>query len=477
MNTFTLILAFIVFVLQLLGAIHALIYKKDPRAAWAWIVICLALPPLGSILYFLFGINRVRLKAKKIRWFWPELKQDRTINTPGHKFTQHPSLRYYVVSGDFHHIARISDSVSDFPLVSDNNVEVLYNGESAYPAMLTAIKKAKRFIHLETYIFEKGHMGKEFVLALVEAQKRGVDVKIIIDGIGEWYSYPPIGRFLQKHNLSFVRFLPPRLYPPSPLINLRNHRKILIVDGEVAFTGGMNISDRHLMKSSSPIKDVHFRLTGPIVIQLEHLFCHDWFFCSGQSIFKERIPSSSQGKAMCRAISVGPDDDLNSLTVILIGAISEAKESIYIMNPYFLPTREIIGALQSASLRGVDVRIVLPEKNNIPFVHWATRNMLWELLIYGIRVYYQPPPFCHSKLFVVDNYYCIVGSANLDYRSLRLNFELVVETFCKKLGSTLSNHILSTISTSRELSLHELDARPFLQRIRDSLCWLFTPYL
>ncbi len=478
MNTFTIVLAIIVFALQFLGAIHALIYKKDPRAAWAWIVICLTLPPVGSIFYFLFGINRVKLKAKKIRWFWPDLKQDRTINTTGHKFTQHPSLRYYIVPGEeFPPIARISDSVSELPLVSNNSVDVLYNGESAYPAMLNAIKRANKFIHLETYIFEKGEIGRSFVLALAEAQKRGVDVKIIIDGIGEWYSYPPIGRFLERHNITFVRFLPPRLYPPSPLINLRNHRKILIVDGEVAFTGGMNIRDRHLVKNSSPIKDIHFRFTGPIVTQLEHLFCHDWYFCSGQYIFKEKMPSSPNGDALCRAIFVGPDDDLNSLTVILVGAISEAKESIYIMNPYFLPTREIIGALQSAALRGVDVRIVLPEKNNIPFVHWATRNMLWELLIYGVKVYYQPPPFCHSKLFVVDNYYCIVGSANLDYRSLRLNFELVVEIFSKKLASNLSRHILSILSSSRELSLHELDTRPFLQRVRDSICWLFTPYL
>ncbi len=477
MSNFTIVVGALIFSIQMLGAIHALVYKKDPRAAWAWIVICLALPPLGTIVYFLFGINRVKLKAKKIRWFWPELKQDRTINRPGHAFTDHPGLRYYIVSGDFHHIARVSDSVSEFPLVSDNQVDVLYNGDHAYPAMLNAIKGAKNFVHLESYIFEKGEVGREFVDALSHAQKRGVDVRVIIDGIGEWYSYPPIGRFLLQEGINFVRFLPPRLYPPSPLINLRNHRKILVVDEEVAFTGGMNIRDRHLVGRRSSIRDIHFRFKGPIVIQLENIFCRDWFFCSGQSLFKERIPSSCEGDSMCRAISVGPDDDLNSLTVVLIGAISEAKESIYIMNPYFLPSREIIGALQSAALRGVDVRIVLPEKNNIPFVHWATRNMLWELLIYGVKVYYQPPPFCHSKLFVVDSYYSIIGSANLDYRSLRLNFELVVENFSEKLGVQLSEHILSTISSSREITLSEVDARPFLQRIRDSLCWLFTPYL
>ncbi|GAB6887296.1 cardiolipin synthase [Desulfothermus okinawensis JCM 13304] len=438
------------------------------------------LPPIGPILYFLFGINRVKLKAKKIRWFWPDV-----INTnlefPHHKQnTSNSSCRFFVIPPDFHQIAKISDSISKYPLLSDNNIEILYNGDDAYPSMIYQIKQAKESIFFQTYIFERKMIGKQFVEALKEAKDKGVDVRVIVDGIGEWYSVPIIGPYLRKHDIPFTRFLPPRIYPFSPLINLRNHRKILVIDGKVAFTGGINIRDKHVLsqyKKKNKIQDVHFKLTGPIVTQLEEIFIHDWFFCTGEKIKKKRLPPEPKGEAICRCITVGPDDDLNSLTILLVGAISLAKEYIYIMTPYFLPNREIIGALQSAALRGVDVRIILPEKNNIPYVHWATRNMLWELLMYGVKVYFQPPPFCHSKIFVLDGFYSLIGSANLDYRSLRLNFELVVETFCKKLATRLTDHINKTMEKSREVTLHEVDSRPFWEKLRDSICWLFTPYL
>ncbi|WP_461833152.1 cardiolipin synthase [Desulfothermus sp.] len=480
MSAFTYFIALIIFLFQIASALHALFYKKDPRAAWVWIIVCLMLPPIGPILYFLFGINRVKLKAKKIRWFWPDVINN-DLEFPHNKDNiYNSSYRYFVIPPDFHQIAKISDSISKFPLVSDNNVEVLYNGDDAYPSMIYQINHAKESVFLQTYIFERKKIGKQFVDALSEAKQRGVDVRVIVDGIGEWYSYPTIGPYLRKNNIPFTRFLPPRIYPFSPLINLRNHRKILVVDGKVAFTGGINIRDKHIIsqyKKRNKIQDVHFKLTGPIVGQLEQIFIDDWLFCTGEKIKKRRSLPEPMGEAICRCITVGPDDDLNSLTILLVGAISLAKEYIYIMTPYFLPNREIIGALQSAALRGVDVRIILPEKNNIPYVHWATRNMLWELLMYGVKIYFQPPPFCHSKIFVLDEFYSLIGSANLDYRSLRLNFELVVETFCKKLATKLTSHISKTVQKSREITLHEVDSRPFLEKLRDSVCWLFTPYL
>ncbi len=480
MNIFAIILTSIIGLLQIISALHALLYKKDPRASWVWIIVCLLLPPIGPILYFLFGINRVKLKAKKIKWFWPEVIDKDLILTRDREKLDKAYFRYFVIPPDFHQLAKISDSISKFPLLSDNKVEILYNGDETYASMLYHMRQAKNSIFLQTYIFEKGKIGKEFVSVLTQAINRGVDVKVIIDGIGEYYALPRIGNFLRKNSIPFTRFLPPRLYPFSPLINLRNHRKILVIDGEVAFTGGINIRDKHILGSNNKknkIQDTHFKLTGPITLQLEEIFLKDWFFCTGERIKIPRPLPEPKGEAICRSITVGPDDDLNSLTILLVGAISLAKEYIYIMNPYFLPTREIIGALQSAALRGVDVRIVLPQKNNIPYVHWATRNMLWELLMYGVKIYYQPPPFNHSKIFVMDGFYSIIGSANMDFRSLRLNFELVVETFCKKLATQLTQHIKNTIEISRETTLHEVDSRALLTKIRDSICWLFTPYL
>lgn len=277
-----------------------------------------------------------------------------------------------------------------------------------------------------------------------------------------------------------IRFLPPTLFPPTVHINLRNHRKILVADGRISFTGGMNIGDRHLAgRSDNPSRviDAHFRLTGPIVAQIEPVFLADWGFMTKEYPAPKPVFSAETGSAVCRTIIDGPNEDLDKLTAILMGAISTARRKVLIMTPYFLPSRELIAALQTAALRGIEVTIILPEKSNLPYVDWATRNMLWELLRWGVRVYYQPPPFAHTKLFVVDDYYAQIGSANIDTRSLRLNFELVVEVYDKPFVAILTHHIDKVRERAREASLKELDNRSLPVRTRDALTWLFSPYL
>ena len=223
--------------------------------------------------------------------------------------------------------------------------------------------------------------------------------------------------------------------------------------------------------------DAHFRLAGPVVTQIEHVFLEDWGFSTGEQVTPTQASARENGSMICRTIVDGPNEDLDRLSMILVGAVSAARRRISIMTPYFLPSRELIAALQTAALRGVEVTIILPSKNNLPFVHWATRNMLWELLEWGIRLYYQPPPFVHTKLFVVDDQYAQIGSANIDPRSLRLNFELAVEVFDKQFVKILTEHIQKSQDQSLEVSLKDLDSRRLPVRIRDALAWLFSPYL
>ena len=465
---------------QLYAAGHALLYKRDPKAAWAWIATCILLPPFGAILYFLLGINRVRTKAKNLKWYWPLVhiefpSEDTSCSPPMHIV---PDLDK--ISPTFQRIADISEAITKRPLLCQNHITPLYNGEEAFPAMLQAIDGATSSIYLATYIFETNTTGKRFIQALHAAHERGVKVKVMVDGIGEWYSWPRAGKLLKEKGIPSTQFVPLRLSPPSAFINLRNHRKILTVDGKTGFTGGMNIGDRHLvdqLAKPSRVKDVHFQCTGPIVTQMEQVFLEDWGFCTGDdNLIPSAIHSDRTGPAIGRTITVGPNQDLNKLSMILVGAVSQAQETIMIMNPYFLPPRELIGAMQSAALRGVKVNVVLPGKNNLPFVHWASRNMLWELLQYGVRVFYQPPPFNHSKLFLVDDAYGQIGSANLDPRSLRLNFEMVLEFYDRELIAALNRHVQDAIQISREESMQQVDSRPLPVRIRDSLCWLFSPY-
>jgi cardiolipin synthase len=224
---------------------------------------------------------------------------------------------------------------------------------------------------------------------------------------------------------------------------MRNHRKILVVDGEVAFTGGINIGDRHLadrLDNRKRVVDMHFRLSGPVVAQIENVFWRDWRFITGEPVPDGRPAATRAGASLCRTVAHGPDEDLDRLTALLVGAIGLAERRVAIMTPYFLPPRELIGALQAAALRGVAVDVILPAQNNLPYVHRATRHMLWELLKRGVSVYYQPPPFVHSKLLLIDEGYAQIGSANWDARSLRLNFELTVEIFDVRFVSVAARH-------------------------------------
>jgi cardiolipin synthase len=476
------LLHYTAFVLSILIAIvsagHALLWKRDPRAALGWAAVCLIFPFAGPFLYFLFGINRVKTRARKLREN-SAFRRGTSLDEPPEGTTSD------VMSGsqlplEWNGLTRISGAVTRRPLLSSNRIEMLQNGEQAYPAMLEAIEAAEHSLFLSTYIFETKMMGRRFINALARAQERGVDVRVIIDGIGEFYSFPRAGDLLKKHKIRIVRFLPPRIIPPSFHINLRTHRKILVADGLVGFVGGMNIGDRHMagnVENPSRVVDMHFRLAGPVVEQIEQIFLEDWYFITGESSPPSGISKFTEGSTVCRAIVDGPNEDLDKFLMILMGAISYARSRVSIMTPYFLPSQGLISALQAAALRGVEVTVILPIKNNLPFVHWASRKMLWELLQWGVRVFYQPSPFVHTKLFQVDDYYAIIGSANMDPRSFRLNFELVIEIYDKSFARIIMEHVRKCKEGSRELTFEEIESRPLPARLRDALAWVFSPYL
>ncbi|OUS12412.1 hypothetical protein A9Q89_05865 [Gammaproteobacteria bacterium 53_120_T64] len=456
---------------------HALLYKRDPRAAMGWIGVCLLFPIIGPALYFLFGINRVRHRAQ----LWKDGAHQRRFvdfERGAEPLSEIPC--YGKVNNKFSPLMRATYALTGLPLLEGNRVAILRNGEQAFPAMLDAINGAVESVDLSTYIFESNASGEAFAEALYGAQDRGAKVRVIIDGMGDLYSWPRISSRLRRRGVRVERFNPPGLMPVLPGFNLRNHRKLLLVDGQIAFTGGMNLGDRHFVKPGVNKKttvDIHFQFQGPIVAQLAAGFVQTWQLASGGAVKAGSAKSRACGDSRCRVIVDGPDINLDKLSHVLMAAIAQAKESIRIMTPYFLPSREMLAALQTAALRGVVVTLVLPEKNNLPYVHWAMRNMLWELLYYNVRVFYQPPPFNHSKLFLVDGQYLLIGSANLDSRSLRLNYELSVEIYDPQLAAELEHEFDQRVGGAQLLSLAELDERSLLLRSRDAFCWLFSPYL
>lgn len=471
---FPLMLEIALALVGVLSAGHALLHKRDPRAAWGWVAVCLMFPGVGAALYWLMGVNRIRTRARTWEAKGRFGAEGESRRPDGSSRAGAPPFHDEPIAT----LVKVGDTVTRAPLLGGNRIRLLHNGEAAYPAMLDAIAKARETVCLSTYIFRTDATGLRFVDALADAAARGVDVRVLIDGLGELYSFPWAGRRLRGAGVRVARFLP--LVRTGFHLNLRNHRKLLVVDGVVGFAGGMNLGDHHLAEGSNPrrVIDLHVGVEGPVVGQLEDAFLEDWYFTTGETLGArpERTPQT-EGNAFCRGVMAGPNEDFETLTWIILGALGAARDRVRIMTPYFIPDRALLSALNTAALRGVRVEIILPRRTNLPYVSWATRALLWEVLQYGARVYEQPPPFVHSKLLTVDDAYALVGSANLDPRSLRLNFEFNLEIYDRDVAAELARHFDAVRGRSREITLEALDARPLPAKLRDAAAKLFSPYL
>jgi len=457
----------------LLASVHALLHKRDTRAATLWIGLVWLVPVLGAVLYLILGVNRIRRRAILLGVHRRPVRPiPKDLGEPDQKAVEHLTS-----------LARAVSRIVARPLTTSNKIRPLVNGDEAFPAMLAAIESATQSISLSTYIFDNDTSGKQFVEALARATKRGVAVRVLIDAAGLRYSWPSVTRRLRHAQVPFARFLPSSLLAPWRVatINLRNHRKSLIVDGRIAFTGGMNIRRGNVLANQPPhpVQDLHFRAEGPVVEQLQEAFANDWAFTIGETLEGPAwFPELTEcGNVISRVITDGPDADFEKLRWTMLAAVGEAQASVQILTPYFLPDIALTTALNLAALRGVRVDIILPAKNNLPFVHWASRAMWWQVLERGCRLWLTPPPFDHSKLMVVDGHWVLFGSANWDARSLRLNFELNVECYGRDFANQMESLMQQKLRGAHEVTLAEADARPLLAKLRDAIARLFSPYL
>lgn len=455
---------------------HAVLTKRDVRAAIGWVGLIVLFPLVGAALYALFGINRIRRRATALRAQLPRTEEELaegapTLPAPGEGAAAH----------GLGALAELVGRIVDQPLVPGNRLEPLADGEAAYPPMLAAIDAAERSVTLSTYIFDNDTAGNRFQRALAAAVERGVEVRVLIDGVGARYSFPPTRRTLRQLGVPVAIFLPTLLPWGLPWLNLRTHRKLLVVDGRVAFVGGMNIREEHVVTGGTehPVRDLHFRLDGPAVAQVQRLFCADWRFATGEQISGEAFfPAlAPAGEVVARVIPDGPDEDIDKLRWTLLGALAVARRSVRVVTPYFLPDPDLVTALSLAALRGVEVDVVLPGKVNLPLVGWAMAAQLPQVLERGCRVWHTPPPFDHSKLMVVDGEWGLVGSFNWDPRSLRLNFELALEVYGAEVAGRLEALALAKRDDGRRVTPAELAARPLWRRLRDGAAWLAQPYL
>jgi len=458
------------------AAIHAAMTKTDVRAAIGWVGIVLLSPLFGAFFYLIAGINRVRhdqisqQRDKSLRHY-SSLDDTPIADVAPYSAPQFSSLQI------------LGNTVSSFPLCDGNYIQLLNSGDETYPAMLEAIESAKVSIALQTYIFDNDSEGRKLVEALARAVARGVEVRVLIDAIGSKYSRPPIVHQLRRRGVRTALFMTNPLGMRMPYANLRSHRKILIVDGCIGFTGGMNIRAGFVTGSSGqpPARDTHFKVEGPIVLQLTAVFSQDWEFTTRETLPHEtwvcETWSPPTPRVPARCVRSGPDRTILSTHNMLLGAFAVAQHSIRIQSPYFLPDVVLLGAINTAARRGIRVDIVIPGRNNLRLVNYAMTAQLDQVIRNGCRVWRAHGTFNHSKLITIDGAWSYVGSSNLDPRSLRLNFELDVEIYSRAMARELEQRIDAEIEGADAVTLDTLASMSFLKRLRNKIIWLASPYL
>jgi cardiolipin synthase A/B len=456
--------------------IDAVMRKRHVPSVIGWVGLAWLAPLIGSALYFAFGINRIKRSAvaQAMKAVW-EAEGERARQPPAADaqiIAQHPELAGLV---------KLGRQITGRTLTAGNEVRPLVDGDQAFTAMLKAIDAAASSVTLATYIFDDDEAGREFLRALAEAHRRGVEVRVLIDAVGARYSPVSMVRQLRRAGLQAASFLPTRAPWLAHYANLRLHRKILVIDGQLGFTGGMNIRSGHWLARSPryPVRCLHFGLQGPIVDDLQRTFATDWAFTTGEQLHGRPwfAPNTVTGAVVARGVPDGPDHDLDNMLHLMLGALAVAQRRVRIVTPYFLPDGMLLGALKITAMRGVAVDLILPARNNIRVMDWATMPQLPDLIDKGCRVHLSPAPFDHTKLFLVDDVWSLVGSTNWDARSLRLNFEYNVECYDAALARELDALVEARIGAARRLEASELRALPFAMRLRNGVARLLSPYL
>lgn len=457
--------------------------NRSPIKSISWILVVILIPLIGILLYVFFG----QKYQKKILFSRKVARYNKRINQILENQLKQlseikPSDIDPEIAGkrDIMHLLLRNDKA----FLSENlNVKILNNGAETFPAIIQALKGAKHHIHLEFYIFRFDNIGNEIFELLKEKARNGVEVRIIYDSVGS-YRMPVKKKIEAKKSgielKSFQRVLFPIL---SSRVNYRNHRKIVIVDGKFGFTGGLNISDKYIEQSKEKRfwRDTFVSIEGNAVNALQMIFINDWFYVSKQNIFHEHYfneenPEKLKGN-ITQIISSGPDSQWHAISQFYFTAITTSRSYVYLASPYFIPNDEISFAIKSAALRGIDIRILVPEKSDTRISHFSSESYIKEMLKAGVKIYRYQKGFCHSKLLISDGVLSSIGSANLDYRSLETNFEVNAVFYDKKISHYLLSKFEEDLKNSKQLTLREWQKRPWYMKLLSSVARLFAPLM
>ena len=474
--------AYTIFIIVVIGfIIHD---KRDPVKALAWITVIALLPVVGIVLYMLFGRNHRKEKMFNLKEI-KDLEQFEHICREQLKAICDPDFPLSSEIAEYRGIITLLLNNNKAPLTTCNRIRVLNNGRDTFAAILRALRDAKETINLEYYIFENDRIGSKVAKILMEKARAGVEVRFIYDDVGSWGLSPKFRRELRRAGVQ-VRCFQPVVFPwLTSRINYRNHRKIIVVDGRVAFTGGINIADRYLVRrgKNGMWRDTHLQLEGESVAMLQTVFATDWYFLNkketldGEKFFPSPAVLAVDDECAVQIATSGPDSDWAAIMQAFFSAITHAREHIYISSPYFLPNQAVLTALKVAALGGIDVRVMLPSRSDSKMVYWATRSYISELMEAGIKVYFYRRGFNHSKVIMIDGKFSSVGTANMDVRSFEDNFEVSAIIYDPHITRELESHFFEDLRHSSLLTPEKWDKRSDLHGVYESFARLLSPLL
>ena len=454
--------------------------NHDPIKTIAWILVLFLLPLIGIILYVYLGVNprkrkMISLKGLEDQISMDNLIRDQQLRLSGALFVDNEML------APKQHLMKLLLNNSKAIITEHNLVKVLNNGRQTFGSIIYELEMARDHIHFEFYIIEDDQIGNKVKDILIRKAMSGLEVKVLYDDVGSWSLSRRFIRELTSAGVRVMSFMPVHTYAFANKVNYRLHRKIIVVDGKVGFVGGINVADRYLrgLGKNNRWRDIHLRIEGDAVQSLQAIFLLDWNFANRSKDFNVRYfpVHAVTAKKLVQIVASGPDSDWQSIMQAYFAAIATANRYVYISTPYFLPNESILTALKTAALAGVEVRLLLPEKNDSWVVGKSSRSYLKELLQAGVHVYFYLKGFTHSKLMVVDDVFASIGTANMDIRSFNQDFEANALIYDEPVALQLKQDFLEDISQSKELLLPEWEERSKWEKAQESIARIFSPLL
>jgi len=475
----------------ILVCLHCLQYRREATSTLLWIFIAWAFPILGPMMYITIGVDRAPQKGFAKHIHDEKLMEARNAREGSRplaywRATNKESVHSNPAPGLEKDLYDVMAAVApEYPLLKGNTVIPHVTGDELYPRMLQTIDKATHHIHLQSFIIKNDTVGREFMEHLAAKARTGVQVRLLYDRFGSSQALFTglFRRYKKVPNMKIAGWTQVSLFKRQFQLNLRNHRKSLIIDGNHAFMGGINIHKENTTRlDKAPIRDYHTEITGPIVQEIQYAFMKDWHFITNespeiilQSVYFPTIETT--GHAFASLVCGGPTHKTQTIAEVFFMAITRAEKQLLIVSPYFVPTYDILRALRSAAMRGVDVRLIIPARNNHIYAGWAARALYEELLQTGVKIFERHGAFIHAKALLIDDRVAFIGTANWDVRSLRLNYETIMGVHNEAFANSLKRIILDDEAQSTEINLSEWRKRPAWNRLAENACSLMTPVL